>query len=86
MTTITDLERRIRAIEERNIRVERDKQWETSWVRRIVLVLFTYGAVGLYLDIIHAVHPWLNAIVPAVGFILSTLTLSAIKQQWMKKK
>jgi len=86
MTSLTDLEKRIQKIEARNIRVEKDKQWETSWVRRGALVVFTYGAVGLYLDVINVPNPWLNAIVPAIGFFLSTLTLGVMKEYWMKKK
>jgi len=86
MTSLINLEKRIVAIEERNNRVERDKQWETSWIRKVMLIVFTYIAIGMYLQIIHVVDPWLNAIVPAVGFFLSTLTLSVIKQYWMKGK
>ncbi len=86
MITRKDLEKRIQTIEIRNARVEKDKQWETSCVRRGALVMFTYGAVGLYLDVIHVANPWLNAIVPAVGFFLSTLTLGILKKYWMKKE
>lgn len=86
MTTLVELEKRVIAIETRNNRVERDKQWETSWIRRISLIIFTYIAIGLYLQIINVANPWLNAIVPAVGFFLSTLTLSVIKNHWMKEK
>lgn len=86
MTTLQDLEQRITGIEKRNTRVELDKRWETSWVRRFAVIVFTYVAIGLYLQIIHVANPWLNAIVPAVGFFLSTLTLSVVKQYWMKGK
>jgi len=86
MTAIRDLEKRVSVIEKRNIRVELDKRWETSWVRRLAVIIFTYVAIGLYLQFIHVADPWLNAIVPAVGFFLSTLTLSVIKKSWMKGK
>ncbi|MFZ2025295.1 MAG: hypothetical protein WAV51_03370 [Microgenomates group bacterium] len=86
MVTLQELEKRIGAIEKRNNRVEWDKRWETSWVRRIAVIMFTYVAIGLYLQIIHVANPWLNALVPAVGFFLSTLTLSVVKQYWMKGK
>ncbi len=86
MTALQDLERRVRVIEKRNTRVELDKRWETSWIRRLAVIIFTYVAIGLYLQIIHVTNPWLNAIVPAVGFFLSTLTLSVVKQYWMKGK
>ena len=78
------LEERIRKIEERNKRVEIDKAWETSWTRRILVTIFTYLAIALYLNAIDIPNSWLNAIVPAVGFLLSTLTLPFFKNIWIK--
>ena len=47
-----DIEKRIKNIEERNKKVEIDKQWETSYTRRLLLTLFTYLAIGIYLAVI----------------------------------
>lgn len=85
MTTIQELDKRVSQIEERNRRVEMDKTWETSWVRRVILIVCTYLAIGFYLDVIRVSDPWLNAIVPTLGFFLSTLTLPIIKQYWINK-
>ena len=79
-----DLEKRIEKIEARNRKVETDKAWERSWMRKIVLVLFTYFAIGLYLNAIQVDRPWINAIVPSLGFLFSTLTLPFIKMWWTK--
>jgi hypothetical protein len=84
MATIADLEKEIEKLKERNKRVELDKSWETSVTRRGLLVIFTYLAIGLYLNAIHVVNPWLNAIVPSIGFLLSTLTLPYFKNLWVK--
>lgn len=84
MATAKELEERIRKIEERNKKVESDKAWETSYTRRGLLVLFTYLAIGFYLQAIAIPFAWLNAIVPAVAFMLSTLTLPFFKKQWLK--
>ncbi len=84
MATIDELEKRIRKIEERNARVETDKTWEISWTRRILVALFTYLAIAIYLAYIIHVDPWINAIIPSVGFLLSTLTLPYFKQLWQK--
>ncbi len=81
-----NLEQRIKKIEDRNKRVEVDKAWETSFVRRFLLVVFTYLSIGIYLNAIKITNPWLNAIVPAFGFLLSTLTLPFFKKLWMKSK
>jgi len=78
------LEKRVSEIEQRNARVEADKAWETSLARRGALVLFTYLAVGAYLAAIGVKDAWLNAIVPAVAFMLSTLTLPYLKEIWLK--
>lgn len=82
MTTITDLEKRVSTIEKRNVRVEQDKAWETSWARRGLLILFTYLSVGFYMQAIGIASPWLNAIIPSLGFLLSTLTLPFFKRMW----
>jgi len=84
MATTKTLERRISEIEKRNARVEADKAWETSFARRGLLVLFTYLAVGAYLAAIGVSDAWLNAIVPAFAFMLSTLTLPYFKGIWLK--
>lgn len=80
------IENRIASLEARNLRVEADKAWETSWTRRGLLVLFTYLAVGLYLMSIGVARPWINAIVPALGFMLSTLTMPFFKKWWLKQR
>jgi hypothetical protein len=84
MASPKELEERIENIEKRNARVEADKAWETSFFRRGLLVLFTYLAIGFYLQAINVPLPWLNAIVPAFAFMLSTLTLPFFKKAWSK--
>lgn len=85
MTTLEELENEIEQLKTRNQKVEADKAWETSHTRRALLILFTYLAIGFYLNAISIPNPWLNAIVPAAGFLLSTLTLPFFKNQWLKK-
>lgn len=86
MKSLQDLERRVIRIEKRNERVELDKAWETSAVRKIVLILYTYVLIGLFLWYAGNPQPWLNAIVPSVGFFLSTLTLPFFKNWWISRK
>ena len=83
MADRSSLEKRVAEIERRNARVEADKAWETSLARRGALVLFTYLAVCAYLAAIGVKDAWLNAIVPAVAFMLSTLTLPYLKEIWL---
>ena len=84
MVTIHELEERIQKIEERNKAVELNKSWETSYMRRILLVIFTYLAIALYLKFIVGINPWVTAVVPTIGFLLSTLTLPYVKKMWEK--
>ena len=76
------LEQRILKIEERNASVQLDKAWETSWTRRLLVVVFTYVAIGIFLFVINIDRPWLTAIVPALAFTLSTLTMPFFKKMW----
>lgn len=84
MATLKELEHSVKSIEERNRKVEQDKAWEMSYSRRFLLLLFTYLSVGFYLKAIGISNPWLNAIVPAIAFMLSTLTLPVFKKLWLK--
>lgn len=78
------LEERVSRIELRNKKVEVDKAWETSYARRVLIMFFTYFAIALYLKFIVGIEPWINAIVPTIGFGLSTLTLPYFKNLWQK--
>ncbi|TAL15041.1 hypothetical protein EPN95_00850 [Patescibacteria group bacterium] len=77
-----DFERRLDTIEARNKKVEADKAWETSWVRRISIMVLTYIVVSAYLAFVVHINPWINALVPVIGFLLSTLTIEFIKKRW----
>jgi polyferredoxin len=85
MNKIESLEKRISKIELRDKRVETDKAWETSWTRRMIIALLTYLVVGVYFELVLKVsNSWFNALVPPLGFLLSTLTLEAFKRIWAK--
>ncbi len=80
------IEERLAAIEARNKRVEIDKAWETSWTRRLLIGGLTYLVVVIYLMIIHNDKPFINALVPPLGFVLSTLVIKKAKFIWQKNK
>ena len=81
-----ELESRIEKIEERNKRVENDKAWETSTLRKILIIIFTYIFAVLYLKIADTTNPWFGAVVPCVGFYLSTQSIKIVKTWWINKK
>lgn len=80
------LEERISLLESRNTRVEADKAWETSWTRRVAIAGLTYAVIVAYLAFVIKIDPWLNALVPVVGFLLSTLTVSYLKKSWISRR
>ncbi len=84
-TVMKDLEARIEAIEARNSRVEQDKAWEISWTRRISIAALTYIVFLSYLLAVHDGRPLINALVPVVGFMLSTFAMSWVKSIWRKQ-
>ncbi len=85
MTTQPSLEERIAKLEARNRRVEADKGWETSWTRRLSIMLLTYLTVVFYLRFVVHISPWVNALVPVIAFFLSTLTVSWLKKRWLQR-
>ncbi len=75
----------ITQIKERNKRVELDKAWELSLTRRLLITILIYFVVVVFLIMIQVPHPWISAIVPAIGYFLSTLSLKFVKKIWMLK-
>ena len=86
MDKIEQLEREIKEIKMRNAKVEQDKAWETSLARKIMIAVSTYILIGIYMTILGIAKPWFNAIIPTLGFVLSTLTISWAKEIWVKSK
>lgn len=80
------LEKRVSEIEKRNKRVEGDKSWETSTIRKILIIVFTYIFAVLYLKIADTTNPWFGAVVPCVGFYLSTQSIKIVKAWWIKRR
>ncbi len=86
MTREKTLQERIELLEARNRRVEADKAWETSWIRRLLIMGLTYLVVVSYLHFVVRISPWFNALVPVIGFLLSGFTVSLAKQYWLRKR
>jgi len=82
-----DIKREIEKILVRNKKVELDKEWETSWTRKICIMILTYIVVVLYSFSINKINNiFLSSLVPVIGFVLSTLSLNKIRKIWEKKK
>ncbi|MFA5992741.1 MAG: hypothetical protein WC796_03480 [Candidatus Pacearchaeota archaeon] len=73
----------IEKIKERNKRVEKDKAWEKSWTRKIIIAVLTYVVIVIFFFFAGLPNPFANSIVPAAAFIISTLSLSLFKRIWV---
>lgn len=82
MDKLKELELRIENIEKRNISVEVNKSWETSKTRRLSIAMLTYASIAAFFLSINVPNPLINAIVPTIGFLLSTLSLPFIRKLW----
>ncbi len=83
MSTVEELQQEIEKIKERNKRVEADKAWETSWARKFLILILTYLVVVIFFFFANLPEPFVNAVVPTLGFVLSTLTIPLFKKWWL---
>jgi hypothetical protein len=81
---IEQIKKDIEYIKERNKKVEKDKSWEVSLERKILISILTYIIVLIFFKIVKIPRPFVNAIVPTIGFLLSTLSLSFAKKLYTK--
>ncbi len=81
---MSDVEKRLEAIEQRNKKVELDKSWETSLTRKIIIAVLTYITIVLFFVVAQLPKPFINSIVPTAGFVFSTLSLPFFKKLWIK--
>lgn len=86
MTTRQELEQEIQTIKIRNKIVEADKAWETSWTRKIIIFLLTYIVITLFFIYAELPKPFINSIVPTIGFLLSSLSIPFFKKIWLKNQ
>jgi hypothetical protein len=86
MITLEELQTDVEKIKARNARVEKDKAWETSWTRRSLILVLTYFVVVIFFLVNHLPKPFVNSLVPTLGFFLSTITIPWVKAIWLKRK
>lgn len=82
--TLEEIEKELLAIKERNKKVEADKRWETSLSRKMLTAVLTYAVVVLLFVSANITRPFLSALVPALGFLLSTLSFPWFKKKWIE--
>jgi hypothetical protein len=78
------MNRQISEIRQRNKKVEIDKAWEVSKTRRILIIILTYIFAAITMWLLNLPNPLVNAVIPALGFGLSGLSLNFVKRLWIK--
>lgn len=78
-----NIKKEIEIIKQRNKRVEADKAWETSFSRKILIAIFTYIVIVIFFYFAGLPKPFTNSIVPALAFVVSTLTLPFFRKLWL---
>lgn len=84
MNELEEFKKEIEQIKQRNARVEADKAWETSLFRKVLIAILIYTVLVLFFFVAKFPNPFISAIVPTVGFILSTLSIPFFKNLWLR--
>lgn len=82
----SEMAKELLEIKERNKRVELDKAWERSYMRRFFIAFVTYVFACIWLYTINESGVYLKAVIPVAGYILSTLSIPYLKKYWLKDK
>ncbi len=76
-------------IEERNLRVDSNKAWETSNLRKLLIAIITYIVIAVYMAAIEFITlgpSWaIMPVIPTLGYLISTTGLNFIANRWKKK-
>lgn len=81
---IKKLEEEVAKIKLRNIKVEQNKAWETSIHRKLIITILTYVVMCLIMSQLDVERFYLSAIIPTLGFVLSSLSLNFFKRIWIR--
>jgi len=84
MSDLEQIKHEIKNIKARNKRVETDKAWETSFLRKIIILILTYIVIAIFFYCAKIDKPFISAIVPALAFVLSTLSIPVFKKVWLR--
>lgn len=80
---LMSVDEELEMIKDRNRRVEANKAWETSKTRAVLVALITYFVMILVMHALKVENPFISAIIPTLGFLLSTLSVNSVKNFWM---
>lgn len=83
---LKELEQEINTIKQRNKRVELDKKWETSGIRKICICILTYIVVVVYSYIVRNYdNIFLSSLVPVIRIHIIYFVIKIYKKGMGKK-
>ena len=82
---LNSVEDRLELIESRNKLVEENKAWEVSKYRVVFITFLTYVVIMMTMKFLHFSNPFTAALIPALGYFLSTLSLGVIRRRFIDK-
>lgn len=82
---IAGLEEELRQVGIRNERVDLDKAWERSFTRITLVMILTYLLIAIVFYLAAVPNFYFNAVVPTLGFFISTQSLPLAKNWWIKR-
>ncbi len=83
---LAEIKEKLENIEKRNERVEIEKARETSIFRKVAIAAITYALIALFFWVAELPKPFISAIIPTLGFVISTLSFPFFKDYWLKHK
>ena len=83
---LDQMQQELELIKQRNARVEADKAWEGSYFRIGSICGITYLVAAAVMFVLGHKDFWLDALVPMIGFFLSTQSLVIIKRWWIRSR
>ncbi len=79
------LESELDIIKKRNTKVEADKSWETSSIRKVLVAITTYIIVVIVMYFLKLENIFVAALIPTAWFLLSTLSINIVKKIYIEK-
>jgi hypothetical protein len=83
---IEQIELELARIRRRNARVASEKAWETSHTRVAWILISTYLLTALVFWLIDVPYPLANALVPTLGYYLSTRSIPFVRRWWLGRQ
>lgn len=82
---LSKIEKDIELLQLRNVRVEGEKAWEISSARKMLIAAITYIVAVIVMSAISVNNYFINALIPTVGYLLSTISIPWVKKWWIVK-